>query len=257
MVLSIRNLRKRFGSFEAVRDVSFEIAAGEVIALLGASGSGKTTTLRMINRLIEPTSGAVLLDGVKADEMPAHEWRRRIGYVIQGAGLFPHMSLVDNVSVTPRLLGWPEAECRERASELLDLVGLSSIEYADRLPSEISGGQQQRVGFARALAGKPDVILMDEPFGALDALTKDTLLEDFVRLQKELGFAVVLVTHDLSEAVRLADRIAVLDGGEIVQLADPRELVVKPGTEEVAVMLDAARRHAAHIDALFTEGTQR
>ena len=253
MLLQAKLLSRSFGNKLAVKRASFDIDRGEILALIGASGSGKTTTLRMLNRLIEPDSGELLLGGQSSDGLSAPEWRRRIGYVVQGGGLFPHMTIARNISVTPRLLKWDQDRISETTHRLLDMVGLPADEYASRLPAQLSGGQQQRVNLARALAGAPELILMDEPFGALDAVTKDQLLHDFKALQKKLGFAVVLVTHDLSEAIRLADRIAIMEAGEIMQIAAPRDLIAHPVSASARDMLDAARNHAGEVEALFRQ----
>ena len=183
--------------------------------------------------------------------MPAHEWRRRIGFVIQSAGLFPHRSVAENVLVTPRLLGWDEARQKKKLDELLSMVGLPTERYAERYPTALSGGERQRVGLARALAGEPEIILMDEPFAALDPITRTSLIDDMVRLKKELGFASVLVTHDFAEALRLSDRVAVMDGGQIVQRGTPAELIANPATDTVRDLLAAPRRLAETVGRAF------
>jgi len=203
------------GSRRVLDDVSITIGAGEVVALVGRSGSGKTTLLRLINRLIEPDAGEVIVAG-----RPAREWdpialRRQTGYVIQDAGLFPHMTVAANIAIVPRLLAWPEPRVATRVDELLTMVGLTPATFRDRWPDELSGGERQRVGLARALAADPSLLLMDEPFGALDPITKSELHAEFARLQATLRRAVVLVTHDMAEAFALADRVAVLCDGQI------------------------------------------
>jgi osmoprotectant transport system ATP-binding protein len=209
----------------AVKDVSLHVRPGEMLVLLGGSGCGKTTTLKMINRLIEPTSGRIVVDGHDVRALDPVALRRRIGYVIQGSGLFPHMSVGENVAVVPRLLGWPADRVRRRVDELLGMVGLSPQEYRDRAPRQLSGGQQQRVGFARALAAEPPVMLLDEPFGALDPIVRDEVRGELQALRKRLGVTAVLVTHDMTEALLLADRIAVMNAGRLVALGTPRELL--------------------------------
>ncbi len=251
MLLTAENLSKRFGAVQAVQDVSFELDAGETLALIGASGCGKTTTLKMLNRLIEPDVGQVRLGGAEAHEMDAHVWRRRIGYVIQNAGLFPHWTVARNVGATPRLLGWEEEKIDEAASRLLEMVGLPAAEYAERTPDALSGGQRQRVGLARALAGEPDLLLMDEPFAALDPLTKDGLIDDVAALRSEIGFAAVIVTHDFSEALRFADRVAVMDAGGIVQIGRAEELIAAPAGHAVRDLLAAPRRTADAVARAF------
>ncbi|MEQ8557129.1 MAG: ABC transporter ATP-binding protein [Henriciella sp.] len=254
MLLRAERLTKSFGETLAVDRVSFSLSAHETIALIGHSGCGKTTTLKMLNRLIEPDEGEVVLGGVSAFDMPGHEWRRRIGFVIQHAGLFPHMTVGENVLVTPALLGWDKARQAEKLNNLLDMVGLPASDYAGRYPSELSGGQRQRIGLARALAGEPEIVLMDEPFAALDPLTKDGLIEDIKRLKSELGFASVLVTHEFSEALRLADRIAVMDAGQIVQIGPAEDLIQSPAGPIVEELLKAPKAMADRIRGAFGKG---
>ncbi|MAN72838.1 MAG: glycine/betaine ABC transporter ATP-binding protein [Henriciella sp.] len=231
--------------------MSFDLASGETLALIGHSGCGKTTTLKMLNRLIEPDEGEVRLGGLNAHDMPAHEWRRRIGFVIQSAGLFPHRTVRENVLVTPRLLGWADARQERKLRELLSMVGLPAETYAERYPAALSGGERQRVGLARALAGEPDIILMDEPFAALDPLTRTGLIDDIARLKSELGFASVLVTHDFAEALRLGDRVAVMDGGRIIQKGAPAELIASPANDTVRDLLAAPRQLAETVGKAF------
>jgi osmoprotectant transport system ATP-binding protein len=209
------------GGRRVLHDVSIAIGAGETVALVGRSGSGKTTLLRLVNRLIEPDSGQVIVDGRIASEWDPIELRRRIGYVIQDAGLFPHMTVAANVAIVPRLLQWPPERVTARVDEMLTLVGLDPNTYRERWPDELSGGQRQRIGLARALAADPPLLLMDEPFGALDPITRSELHAEFIRLQATLHRAVVIVTHDLAEAFALADRIAVLSDGRIVACDTP------------------------------------
>lgn len=226
----------------AVDDLSFDVQRGELCVLVGPSGCGKTTTMKMINRLIDPTSGRVLLDGEDVAGIDPVALRRRIGYVIQQVGLFPHQRVRDNVGTVPRLLGWDRARTRARVDELLELVGLDPSTYGDRFPASLSGGQQQRVGVARAFAADPLVLLMDEPFSAVDPVARGRLQDEFHALQRELGTTVVLVTHDIDEAVRLGDRIAVLsEGGRLEQYAAPSDLLGAPATPFVADFVGADR----------------
>lgn len=219
----------------AVGDISLEVGAGELAVLIGPSGCGKSTVLRMLNRLIEPSKGRILIDGQDVSQQDPVELRRHIGYVIQNVGLFPHQTIGTNVGTVPRLLGWNRKKTRARAEELLDLVGLDPKRYAGRYPHELSGGQRQRVGVARALAADPLVLLMDEPFSAVDPIVRGRLQEEFLRLQATVRKTIVLVTHDIDEAVRLGDRIAVLgEGGRLLQYAAPAELLSEPASEEVS-----------------------
>ena len=226
----------------AVHELSLDVERGELVVLVGPSGCGKTTTMKMVNRLVEPTSGRVLLEGEDVAAMDRVQLRRRVGYVIQQVGLFPHQKVRDNVGTVPSLLGWDKRRTRTRVDELLELVGLPPGTYADRYPSQLSGGQRQRVGVARALAADPLVLLMDEPFSAVDPLARERLQTEFLRVQRELGTTVVLVTHDVDEAVRLGDRIAVLrDGGFLEQYADPATVLGSPATPFVAGFVGADR----------------
>jgi osmoprotectant transport system ATP-binding protein len=245
-MIALTNISKSFdgGATHAVRNVSFEVEQGETMVLLGSSGCGKTTTLKMVNRLIEPTEGRIEIGGRSADELDELELRRGIGYVFQDIGLFPNMTIGQNVEVVPRLLGWPRGRRRERAEELLDLVGLDPGDFAERGPEQLSGGQQQRVGIARALAADPDYLLMDEPFGALDAVTRDQLQTELIRIKTALNKTVMFVTHDLFEAFRLADRIGVMSEGRMEQVAPPDELRARPATPFVSDLIGQARSQA-------------
>jgi osmoprotectant transport system ATP-binding protein len=226
---------KRYGDTTAVDALSLDVEEGEVCVLVGPSGCGKTTTMKMINRLIEPTEGRIELDGQDVLQLDPVVLRRRIGYVIQQVGLFPHQTVGENVATVPRLLGWDKRRVRARIAELLDLVGLDPDRFAKRYPHELSGGQRQRVGVARALAGDPPVLLMDEPFGAIDPITRDRLQVEFLRLQADLRKTVVFVTHDIAEAVRLGDRIAILaEGGKLEQYDAPAMVLGRPATSFVA-----------------------
>ncbi len=233
------------GGVNAVRDLSLQVAAGETLVLLGASGCGKTTTLRMINRLTEPDAGSVRLRGRDVRELDPVELRRGIGYVFQGIGLFPHLTVERNVEIVPRLLGWEAERRRARARELLQLMDLPPDRFAGRFPDELSGGQQQRVGVARALAADPDTLLMDEPFGALDALTRESLQQLLLSLRAELKKTIVFVTHDIFEALTLADRIAVLDAGRLQQIGTREQLLREPATPFVREMFAKPARQLA------------
>lgn len=249
-MISLEAVSKRWSADGpwVVRDVTLSVAAGEWLALIGESGSGKTTTLRTINRLVEPTEGRVHVDGRDVSTVPPEQLRRGIGYVLQSIGLFPHWTVGENIAAVPRLLHWPEERVRARVDELLEAVGLAG--YRDRSPLELSGGQRQRIGVARALAAEARVLLMDEPFGALDPVTRDRLQEEVRALHVRLGLTTVMVTHDMAEALLLADRIAVLDVGRLVRLGTPRELLADPGHPTVAALLDAPRRQAALLGRL-------
>ncbi|MCC7408401.1 MAG: ATP-binding cassette domain-containing protein [Phycisphaeraceae bacterium] len=235
----------------AVDAVSLEVVEGQTLVMLGSSGSGKTTTLKMINRLIEPSAGTIEVDGCDVRGQDLYELRRSIGYAFQGIGLFPHMTVRQNVSIVPRLLGWPRARRRERAEELLEIVGLGAGTFAERYPRELSGGQQQRVGVARALAADPKYLLMDEPFGALDAVTRQGLQDELLAIKKRLGKTVVFVTHDIFEAMKLADRLAVLHEGRVEQVGEPGELMRNPATAFVAELLS---KPAEQLSALEKSG---
>jgi osmoprotectant transport system ATP-binding protein len=253
-MIEVQGLTRRYGDQLAVDGVSFRVGAGELLALVGASGSGKTTTLKMINRLVEPTAGRVLVDGVDASTLESHALRRRIGYVFQGVGLFPHMSIGENVAVPLRLAGWDGERARARVTELLTLVELDP-HLAARRPSELSGGQQQRVGVARALAVSPRLMLLDEPFGALDPLTRDRLQQSFFELRRRVDLTAVLVTHDMAEALLLADRVGVMNAGRLLQIGTPAELLRAPADEHVASLLATPRRQARRLDELLGEVT--
>jgi osmoprotectant transport system ATP-binding protein len=248
-MIDLKDVTKAYGAQRAVGPLTFGVAKGEFVALLGGSGSGKTTTLKLINRLIAPSSGEVLIDGRPADAEPAHLLRRRIGYVFQEVGLFPHMTVAENIAVGPRLAAWDKARTAARITELLDLVALPA-EVASRLPSELSGGQRQRVGVARALAAGPTVMLMDEPFGALDPVTRDGLGRDYRDLHDRLELTTVMVTHDVTEALLLADRIFVLEDGRLVADGTPTDLLTRPAHPAVEAMTLTSRRQAEQLTAL-------
>ncbi|MEU5686373.1 betaine/proline/choline family ABC transporter ATP-binding protein [Streptomyces venezuelae] len=225
----------------AVDDLSFEVAEGELVTLVGPSGCGKTTTMMMVNRLIEPTSGRIFVNGENIADVDPVRLRRRIGYVIQQVGLFPHRTILDNTATVPALVGWKKAKARARAAELLDLVGLDPMTYGSRYPEQLSGGQRQRVGVARALAADPPVLLMDEPFGAVDPVVREQLQDEFLRMQAAVRKTVLLVTHDIEEAVRLGDRIAVYGQGRIEQFDTPGAVLGAPETPYVAEFVGADR----------------
>ncbi|MET7699253.1 betaine/proline/choline family ABC transporter ATP-binding protein [Streptomyces sp. NPDC005485] len=225
----------------AVDDLSFEVAEGELVTLVGPSGCGKTTTMMMVNRLIEPTSGRIFVNGEDIAAVDPVRLRRRIGYVIQQVGLFPHRTVLDNTATVPSLVGWKKARARARAAELLDLVGLDPKTYGSRYPDQLSGGQRQRVGVARALAADPPVLLMDEPFGAVDPVVREQLQDEFLRMQAAVRKTVLLVTHDIEEAVRLGDRIAVYGQGRIEQFDTPGAVLGTPATPYVAEFVGADR----------------
>ncbi|HEX9268572.1 MAG TPA: ABC transporter ATP-binding protein [Candidatus Limnocylindria bacterium] len=239
--VEFRAVTKRYAGQVAVDRLSFTVPAGRICVLVGPSGSGKTTSLKMVNRLIEPTDGAILIDGndVVGEEPTA--LRRRIGYVIQQVGLFPHETIADNVATVPRLLGWPAVRIRARTDELLVLVGLDPARFAARYPAQLSGGERQRVGVARALAAAPPVMLMDEPFGAVDPIVRERLQNEFLRIQRELGTTILFVTHDIDEAIKLGDRVAVMRDGRLVQYAPPGELLASPADEFVARFVGSDR----------------
>ena len=242
---------KRFGSRAVVQDLDLRVEPGELLVLIGASGSGKTTTLKMLNRLIEPSEGRIELDGEDTRSLVPHELRRHIGYGAQQAGLFPHLDVARNVGITPRLLGWPRDRIDARVDALLERVRLDPAHYRQRRPDTLSGGEQQRVSLARALAAEPRLLLLDEPFGALDPISRDHLQQALKEILEEIGISVVFVTHDMSEALLLADRIAVLERGRIAQLGTPAALLQAPATEGVRDFLRAPRRQAARLDALL------
>ena len=220
---------KRYGTALAVNQLSLEIKSGETVILVGPSGCGKTTSLKMINRLIEPTEGTISIDDRDTRTYDVNDLRRSIGYVIQQVGLFPHQTVADNIATVPRLLGWSKQRTRARVGELLDLIGLPAADYARRLPSELSGGERQRVGVARALGADPNILLMDEPFGAIDPIARERLQNELLRLQRVVRKTIVFVTHDIDEAVKLGDRVALLSkGGILEQFATPEDLLAHP-----------------------------
>jgi osmoprotectant transport system ATP-binding protein len=252
-MITIESLTKRYGSTTAVDEVSMVVERNSITVIVGTSGSGKSTLLRMINRLIEPTSGRVLIDGHDTASEPGHVLRRRIGYVIQGNGLFPHRTVAENIGTVPRLLGWEEGRIRARTAQLLEALQLDPGQYAEKYPYQLSGGQQQRVGVARALAAEPAVLLMDEPFGALDPIIREKAQDDLLDIQRKFGTTIVLVTHDIDEAFRLGDRVAVMSAARLIQYDRPEVLVTRPADQLVARMTGSAER-AMRLLSLTTAG---
>jgi len=238
-MIQVEKLCKRYGDAVVVDDVSMVIEPRTITTIVGTSGSGKSTLLRMINRLVEPTSGRVLIDGNDTTNEPAHLLRRRIGYAIQGLGLFPHRTVADNIATVPQLLGWTQDRIDERVTELLQLFQLEPAVYAAKFPHELSGGQQQRVGVARALAAKPNVLLMDEPFGALDPIIRSKAQDDLLGVQRKLGTTIILVTHDIDEAFRLGHRVAVMSQGRLLQHDRPEALITHPADPFVSQLIGA------------------
>jgi osmoprotectant transport system ATP-binding protein len=249
-MIGYAHVTKSFGPIRAVDDVSLDIAEGEFLAIVGGSGSGKTTLLRLANRLIEADGGTITVEGEDVQNIDPVALRRRIGYVFQSGGLFPHLSVADNIGITPKLLGTPAAEIAARIDELIGLMQLDRAAHHDRLPEALSGGQRQRVGVARALAAKPRILLMDEPFGALDPLTRDALGEDFRELHRKLGLTTVMITHDMTEAILLADRIAVMRGGRLLAQGTPAELSASSDAY-VLELLRTPRRQVERLNALL------
>jgi osmoprotectant transport system ATP-binding protein len=251
--IELRGVAKSYGGVAAVKPLSLTIDTGAFVALLGGSGCGKTTTLKMINGLIAPDAGEVVIAGRSATDEPPHRLRRRIGYVFQEVGLFPHMSVAENIAVGPRLAGWDKARTARRAGELFDLVALSP-EIAPRFPAQLSGGQRQRVGVARALAAGPAIMLMDEPFGALDPLIRDALGADYRALHDRLSLTTVMVTHDVMEALLLADRVVILDAGEVIADGTPTDLLAGHGDPRATALMETPLRQARRVQALAGGG---
>ena len=253
-MIDLQNVTKRYREAVAVDGISLSVSDGELLVLLGDSGSGKTTTLKMINRLIEATSGVIRLNGEDVRNVPGPILRRRVGYVFQKIGLFPHMTIGENIAITPSLLGWENRRIQKRVDDLLEMVELNPAEMRGRRPSELSGGQQQRVGVARALAAEPKVMLLDEPFGALDPLTRDRLQQSFSRIRQEQNLTAIFVTHDMVEALILGDRIAVMRNGQLVQIGTPHDLMVAPANDYVQQLMGTPKRQANLVDRLMAEG---
>ncbi|WP_313120575.1 ABC transporter ATP-binding protein [Proteiniclasticum ruminis] len=227
-MIKLQNVVKNYEGYEAVKGISLEVKEGELYVLLGPSGCGKSTTLRLINKMIDRTSGEIFVEGEPVDAFKVESLRKKMGYVIQSTGLFPHMSVKENIATVPRLLKWKEEDIRKRGEEMLRLVGLSPEVYGKKLPKELSGGEAQRVGVARALAADPQILLMDEPFGAVDPISRVRLQKEFREIQKKLGKTVIFVTHDVEEALLLADRICLMKEGNIVQEGTPEEVILRP-----------------------------
>lgn len=252
--IELHDVSKRYGGgASALANVSLCVAAGEFLAVVGPSGSGKTTLLRLINRLTDPTSGILRVEGADLRDTDPIRLRRRIGYVFQGVGLFPHMTAAENIAITPRLIGWDMKRRAARADQLLRLVRLDPATHRARFPAELSGGERQRVGVARALAAEPKIVLMDEPFGALDALTRDALARDYRELHDQLGLTTVMITHDITEAALLADRIAVMHQGSIVEQGTPQTLMTAAQNAYVRELLEAPKRQAARLAELMRD----
>lgn len=241
-MIELCNVSKLFDQTRAVDDISLRVQTGELCVLVGTSGCGKSTTLRMINRLIAHSAGSIRIDGRDIERIDPQQLRRGIGYAIQSTGLFPHWTVARNIAVVPRLLGWSTARIRQRVEELLQLLELAPTEFADKYPSQLSGGQAQRVGVARALAGDPDILLMDEPFGALDPITRESLQNELLRIQSQVRKTIVFVTHDMDEALKLANRIVVMDKGRIVQQDSPQALLANPANAFVENLLGGQER---------------
>ena len=255
-MISLREVSKSYSAgVRAVDRLSLEVERGETVVLLGASGCGKTTTLKTINRLIDPSEGEIRVDGRNVADVDPVSLRRSIGYVLQDVGLFPHWSVAENVAAIPRLIGWDESRIRERVDELLERVGMPAEAFRERRPDELSGGQAQRIGVARALAAEPKVMLMDEPFGAVDPVTRDALQQELLAIRAQLGLTIVLVTHDVSEALLLADRVAVMEAGHIVRIGRPAELFAAPGSAVVERLLDMPLRQARRLSAIADDPT--
>ncbi len=251
-MIKLININKSFApDVHAIKDLSLDIHGGETLVLLGSSGCGKTTILKMINRIIEPSSGTILVEGENILEQDPIEVRRSIGYVIQEIGLFPHINIGDNVSVVLKLRGRPEEERKRRAHEVLELVGLNPEQFRSRYPDELSGGQQQRIGVARALAANPPLLLMDEPFSAVDAVTRELLQQELLKLKKQLDKTIVFVTHDIFEAFTLADRIAILHEGRLQQVGTKEEIISSPETEFVEKLLMKPKKQLSAFQGLM------
>ncbi len=240
-MIRFNDVSKMYGSFRAVHNVNLHIREGELVTLIGPSGSGKTTTMKMINRLIEPSGGTILINGKPVSEHNVVELRRNIGYVIQNIGLLPHMTLAENIAIVPKMQKWDKARYEARVDELLALVGLNPAQYRNRYPAELSGGQQQRIGVIRALAADPAIVLMDEPFSALDPISREQLQDEVLRLQQTLHKTIIFVTHDIDEAIKMGDRICIMNQGQIVQMDTPENILRHPADEFVSAFIGSKR----------------
>ncbi len=249
-MVKFKNVVKAYGNLVAVKNLDLEIPEGELVVLIGPSGCGKTTTLKMVNRLIEPTSGSIFIRDRNVMDLNPVALRREIGYVIQQIGLFPNMTIEQNIDVVPRLLGWPAEKRKRRVYELLEMVGMEPDIYAPRYPNELSGGQQQRIGVLRALAAEPPLILMDEPFGALDPIARESLQDELKSLHSRLNKTTIFVTHDMDEALKLADRVVVMNQGEVVQVATPETLLRKPANDFVASFIGKNRLNGESLQSV-------
>lgn len=252
-MIEVEQVSRLYGTQRAVDRVSFRVQPGETLVLLGESGSGKTTTCKLVNRLVEADEGRVLVEGIDVRQTPPHLLRRRIGYVFQRLGLFPHLTVAENIAITPRLLGWDEQRIQARVVRLLHLVELDPGTLAARRPHELSGGQAQRVAVARALAAEPPILLMDEPFGALDPLTREKLQQSFLHIRRSLSLTTIFVTHDVLEAALLGDRIGVMKGGKLLQVGPLAELLHAPADPYVTALVSAPLRQVAQVSALLKE----
>jgi len=256
--IELQDVTKAYGEkVKALDRVSLQVGTGEFLAIVGPSGSGKTTLLRLINRLAEPTSGTIRVDGADISDAEPIGLRRRIGYVFQGIGLFPHMTVAENIAITPLLIGWNDKKRAARVEQLLRLVRLDPANYRNRFPAALSGGERQRVGVARALAAKPKIVLMDEPFGALDALNRDALGRNYRELHEKLELTTVMITHDLTEAALLADRIVVIHQGHLIEEGAPRDLMTAPKHTYVRELVETPRSQAMRLAALLKGDTSR
>lgn len=252
-MITLEQVTKIYEQTVAVDHLSLEVQSGELLVLLGTSGCGKTTTLKMINRLIEPTSGHIYIDEQENTSKDVVTLRRSIGYVFQGIGLFTHLSVGENIGIAPKLADWSDEKRRSRVNELLELVHLPPEEFRERNPADLSGGQQQRVGVARALAIQPNIMLMDEPFGALDPLTRDSLQQEYLDIRKRFDITTIFVTHDMTEALLLGDRIAVMDAGKVLQIDTPGELLRNPANEYIEKLMSTPKKQADQLEKLANE----